>query len=50
MENPELELLAQLHTLTETDPVEAEGASYGGTCVCAGLLTVLNTICIGVTC
>ncbi|MFI2645247.1 VenA family class IV lanthipeptide [Streptomyces sp. NPDC018610] len=49
MENLDLELLAELHALRETEPVEME-ASYGGTCACVGLLTALNTICIGITC
>ncbi|EFF89395.1 MULTISPECIES: VenA family class IV lanthipeptide [Streptomyces] len=50
MENLDLELLAELHALPETEPVEMDGASYGGTCACVGLLTALNTICIGITC
>ncbi|MEU3860611.1 VenA family class IV lanthipeptide [Streptomyces sp. NPDC028722] len=51
MENQDLELLARLHALPETDPVSVDGTPFaGGTCVCVGLLTALNTICIGVTC
>ncbi|WP_309052631.1 VenA family class IV lanthipeptide [Streptomyces sp.] len=50
MENRDLELLAELHALPETDPVGVDGEPFGGTCSCVGLLTLLNTICIGVTC
>ncbi|WP_175541273.1 VenA family class IV lanthipeptide [Streptomyces aidingensis] len=49
MPNKDLELLAELHALPETEPVEFEGAQ-NGTCACIGLLTVLNTVCIGITC
>jgi hypothetical protein len=50
MENQDLELLAQLHALPETDPVAIDGGAFSGTCQCAGLLTVLNTVCIGISC
>ncbi|MFC9431301.1 VenA family class IV lanthipeptide [Streptomyces sp. NPDC056987] len=50
MENQDLELLAQLHALPETDPVGADGVAFGATCECVGLLTLLNTICIGISC
>lgn len=50
MEDRDLELLAQLHALPETDPVEIDETPYMMTCACAGLLTLLNTICQGVTC
>ncbi|GFH38363.1 VenA family class IV lanthipeptide [Streptomyces pacificus] len=50
MENRDLELLAELHALPETDPVGAEGAAYAATCQCIGVLTLLNTICIGISC
>lgn len=50
MDIQDLELLAHLHALPETDPVGVDGASFGGTCECAGLLTVLNTVCIGISC
>ncbi|WP_165986398.1 VenA family class IV lanthipeptide [Streptomyces sp. YIM 98790] len=50
MQNQELELLAELHALPETEPLEVDGASNGATCACIGLLTVLNTVCIGITC
>ncbi|MGW2478087.1 VenA family class IV lanthipeptide [Streptomyces sp. NPDC001665] len=51
MENQtqDLELLAHLHALPETDPVGAE-AGFAATCECIGLLTVLNTVCIGISC
>ncbi|WP_179120239.1 VenA family class IV lanthipeptide [Streptomyces tsukubensis] len=49
METQDLDLLADLHALPETDPVGID-ESYGGTCQCAGVLTILNTICIGITC
>lgn len=49
MENQDLEILARLQALPETDPVELE-ASGGGTCSCVGLLTLLNTVCIGISC
>jgi hypothetical protein len=50
MENQNLELLAHLHALPETDPVSVDGAPFGGTCECIGLLTLLNTVCIGISC
>ncbi|MEW1697993.1 VenA family class IV lanthipeptide [Streptomyces sp. NPDC091278] len=50
MENNDLELLAALHALPETDPVGADGGAFSGTCECVGLLTLLNTICIGISC
>ncbi|MFB0620436.1 VenA family class IV lanthipeptide [Streptomyces sp. AGS-58] len=50
MENQDLELLARLHALPETDPVSVDGKPFAATCVCVGLLTALNTICIGITC
>ncbi|MFF5504784.1 VenA family class IV lanthipeptide [Streptomyces roseolus] len=50
MENKDLDILAALHALPETDPVGADGAAFAGTCQCVGLLTLLNTVCIGVSC
>ncbi|MGW0535629.1 VenA family class IV lanthipeptide [Streptomyces sp. NPDC003032] len=50
MENQDIELLARLHALPETDPVDIDGTPFAATCGCAGILTLLNTICIGVTC
>ncbi|MFG3280436.1 VenA family class IV lanthipeptide [Streptomyces sp. NPDC048111] len=50
MENQDLEVLAHLHALPETDPVGADEAQFGGTCACTGLLTLLNTVCVGVSC
>ncbi|WP_165984314.1 VenA family class IV lanthipeptide [Streptomyces sp. YIM 98790] len=50
MPDKDLELLAELHALPETEPVEVDGAWNRGTCACVGLLTLLNTICIGITC
>ncbi|WP_168712617.1 VenA family class IV lanthipeptide [Streptomyces sp. A0958] len=50
METQDLELLAHLHALPETDPVAADGAQFSATCECVGLLTVLNTVCIGISC
>jgi len=44
------DLVAALQELPETDPIEIEGIQLGGTCSCTGLLTLLNSICIGVTC
>ena len=29
---------------------EIEGVQLSGTCACTGLLTLLNTVCIGVSC
>jgi hypothetical protein len=46
----EFDLVASLQALPETDPVEVEGIQLGGTCACAGLLTLLNTVCIGISC
>ncbi|MFY1677333.1 MULTISPECIES: VenA family class IV lanthipeptide [unclassified Streptomyces] len=50
MENQALEVLADLHALPETDPVGVDGESFSGTCACVGLLTLANTICIGISC
>ncbi|QXJ22232.1 hypothetical protein AGRA3207_003199 [Actinomadura graeca] len=44
------DLVAALQELPETDPVEIEGIQLGETCECIGLLTLLNTICIGISC
>jgi hypothetical protein len=45
------DLVASLQALPETDPVEIEGIQFGGgTCNCVGLLTLLNTVCVGVSC
>ncbi|MFJ9822885.1 MULTISPECIES: VenA family class IV lanthipeptide [unclassified Streptomyces] len=49
MENQDLELIARLHALPETEPVAVDG-SFSGTCECIGLLTLLNTVCIGISC
>jgi hypothetical protein len=52
MELENFDLVASLQTLPETDPVEIEGIQFGGggTCNCVGLLTLLNTVCIGISC
>ncbi|WP_279329502.1 VenA family class IV lanthipeptide [Streptomyces sp. OS603R] len=50
MENRDLELLADLHALPETDPIGADGAGFVETCACVGLLTLLNTVCVGISC
>ncbi|MFE5795654.1 VenA family class IV lanthipeptide [Streptomyces sp. NPDC056503] len=50
MENQDLDLIARLHALPETDPVGVDGAAAANTCECVGLLTLLNTVCIGVSC
>ncbi|MCF3179068.1 MULTISPECIES: VenA family class IV lanthipeptide [Streptomyces] len=50
METRDFELLAHLHALPETDPVGADGAGFADTCVCVGILTILNTVCVGVSC
>ncbi|WP_415951797.1 VenA family class IV lanthipeptide [Streptomyces sp. KLOTTS4A1] len=50
MENRDLELLAHLHALPETDPIGTDGVAFGGTCECVGLLTLLNTVCVGISC
>jgi hypothetical protein len=44
------DLVASLQALPETDPIEIEGIQFGGTCVCQGLLTLLNSVCVGQTC
>ncbi|WP_199487696.1 VenA family class IV lanthipeptide [Actinomadura spongiicola] len=44
------DIVAALQELPETDPVEIDGIQLGGTCECIGLLTLLNTICIGISC
>lgn len=51
MELESFDLVASLQALPETDPVEIEGIQFdGGTCSCVGLLTVLNSVCVGVSC
>ncbi|EDY49708.1 Hypothetical protein SCLAV_p0641 (plasmid) [Streptomyces clavuligerus] len=50
MENHDLDLLARLHALPETDPVGVDGEAFANTCACVGLLTLLNSVCIGITC
>ncbi|MCX4719196.1 VenA family class IV lanthipeptide [Streptomyces virginiae] len=50
MENHDLELLAHLHALSETDPVGVDGIPFDGTCQCAGILTIILTVCVGNTC
>ncbi|WP_424215750.1 VenA family class IV lanthipeptide (plasmid) [Streptomyces sp. BI20] len=50
MENTDFDLLTQLHALPETDPIATDAVAFGGTCECAGLLTLLNTVCIGISC
>ena len=44
------DLVAELQHLPETDPIEIDGIQLGGTCTCAGLLTLLNTVCVGISC
>ena len=45
------DLVASLQALPETDPIEIEGIQLGGgTCACVGILTLLNTVCVGVSC
>ena len=40
-----------LRSRPETDPIEIEGIQFGGgTCSCVGILTLLNTVCVGVSC
>ena len=50
MELESFDLVASLQALPETDPIEVEGIQFGGTCACTGLLTLLNSVCIGNTC
>lgn len=55
VELQDFDLVASLQALPETDPIEIDGIQLGGgggfgTCACVGLLTLLNTICIGVSC
>lgn len=50
MELESFDLVASLQALPETDPIEVEGIQFGGTCNCIGLLTLLNSVCIGITC
>ncbi|HWE91558.1 MAG TPA: VenA family class IV lanthipeptide [Pseudonocardiaceae bacterium] len=51
MELHDIELVASLQDLPETDPVETDGIQLGGgTCACVGLLTLLNTVCVLGTC
>jgi hypothetical protein len=50
MELESYDLVASLQALPETDPIEIDGIQFGGTCACVGLLTVLNTVCVGVSC
>ncbi|GAA1891158.1 VenA family class IV lanthipeptide [Actinomadura bangladeshensis] len=44
------DLVAALQELPETDPIEIEGIQLGGTCACVGLLTLLNSVCVGISC
>ncbi|WP_171117653.1 MULTISPECIES: VenA family class IV lanthipeptide [Streptomyces] len=48
MNDHDIQLLAELHALPETDPVDSAGEQFA-TCACVGLLTLLNTICVGST-
>ena len=50
MELDSFDLVASLQALPETDPIEIEGIQFGGTCQCIGLLTLLNSVCIGISC
>ena len=50
MEFENLDLVASLQALPESDPIEIDGIQFGGTCACVGLLTALNTVCVGVSC
>ena len=52
MEFESFDLVASLQALPETDPIEIDGIQFGGggTCACIGLLTALNTVCVGVSC
>jgi hypothetical protein len=44
------DVVAPLQALPETDPIEIEGIQLGWTCQCIGSLTLLLTICTGVSC
>jgi hypothetical protein len=49
MELESYDLVASLQALPETDPVQVEGIQLGNqTCQCDG--TVVQTVCVGVTC
>ncbi|MET9427033.1 MULTISPECIES: VenA family class IV lanthipeptide [unclassified Streptomyces] len=50
MDNQDLELLARLHALPETEPVGIGGDPFAATCECMDLLTIMQSICVGVTC
>jgi hypothetical protein len=50
MEFENFDLVASLQALPETNPIEIEGIQLGGTCACVGVLTLLNTVCIGISC
>ncbi|MCG5219365.1 VenA family class IV lanthipeptide [Streptosporangium sp. KLBMP 9127] len=50
METLEIDLVASLRELPETEPTEIDGIQAADTCACVGLLTVLNTVCIGISC
>ncbi|HKR49236.1 MAG TPA: VenA family class IV lanthipeptide [Pseudonocardiaceae bacterium] len=52
MELANFDLVASLQALPETDPIEIEGIQFGGgtTCQCIGLLTLLNSVCVGISC
>lgn len=50
MENHDIELLAHLHALPEDRPRRRRRAPFAATCECVGLLTLLNTVCIGISC
>lgn len=44
------DVVAALQELPETDPIEIDGIQLGSTCACTGLLTLLNTVCVGISC
>ncbi|MFJ8646430.1 VenA family class IV lanthipeptide [Streptomyces sp. NPDC093546] len=50
MDNQDLELLARLHALPETEPVGIGGDPFAATCECTNLLTIELSLCMGVTC
>lgn len=52
MELEEFDMVTALQGLPETDPIEVDGIQLdgGNTCECVGLLTALNTVCVGISC